>query len=114
MIDDQSRVEMQMCRIEVETWQRKQFPNATLEGAGAHLLQEIEEACEELADCFFMAVQCENLGGAPMGLPLAIWEMMEGLGCIPERIIMAKLAKNKSRKWPETPNDQGVYNHEEG
>jgi hypothetical protein len=39
--------------------------------------------------------------------------MMEALGCIPERVIMAKLAKNKARKWPETPNDQGVYNHED-
>lgn len=113
MIDEQSKVEMQMCRIQIEEWQRKQFPGATLQGAGAHLLQEVEEACEELADCFFMAVQCENLGGAPMGLPLAIWEMMEALGAIPERVILAKLARNKERKWPEFPGADGVYNHEE-
>lgn len=113
MIDPQSKVEMQLCRIEIETWQRKQFPGATLEGAGAHLLQEIEEACVELADCFFMAIQCENLGGAPMGLPETIWEMMEGLGCIPEKVIMAKLEHNKQRKWPTMPDDDGVFHHEE-
>lgn len=112
-MENDSKIEMTVCRIAIDEWQRQQFPDANLAGAGMHLVQEINEACEELADCFFMAVQCERLGGAKMGLPETVWEMMEGLGALPERVIMAKLEKNKQRKWPTTPDADGVYHHED-
>lgn len=114
MTDFEDKMEMQDARIQIESWQRRQFPDATLDGAGRHLLKELAEACEELADVFFLAVQCENLGGVPIGLPEMCWRTISEFGLVPEEVILAKLAKNKQRDWPKKPADDGCYHHIEG
>ena len=93
----------------IREWRRAQFPDATLEGASRHLAREIDEACEELADVFFLASQCEELGGVPVGLPERAWDMIQRLGRCPPDVIFAKLAKNKLRRWPATPDKDGIY-----
>lgn len=96
----------------IREWQQVRFPQSTLDGASRHLEEELDEACEEIADVFFLATQCEDLGGVPVGLPERAWEMMWRLGRDPMRVILAKLAKNKDRKWPEKPAGDGCYHHE--
>ena len=93
----------------IAMWQEAQFPDATLRGARVHLNREIDEACEELADVFFLASQCERLGGMPVLLPEIAWQAIVSLGRGPQQVILAKLAKNLARKWPEKPDAQGVY-----
>ena len=99
-------------QIEINEWQRRQFPDATLEGAGNHLIKECAEAAEELADVFFLATQCEALGGMPVGLPERCWQAIKDLGLLPEKVIHAKLEKNRKRKWPRKPAEDGCYHHE--
>lgn len=94
---------------QIAEWQEAQFPNATLSGAGNHLSREMQEAAEELADCFFLSSQCQRLGGIPMGIPEFCWLAIRGLGYSPVSVILGKLAKNKRRKWPENPDTDGVY-----
>jgi hypothetical protein len=60
---------MRAVQKQIDEWQKMQFPNATLSGAGNHLHREMAEAAEELADCFFLSSQCQRLGGIPMGVP---------------------------------------------
>ena len=98
-------------QIEITEWQRKQFPDAELKGAGMHLLKECAEAAEELADVFFLASQCERLGGVPIGLPEMCWQAIKDLGLMPEQIIYKKLEKNRLRKWPSKPAADGCYHH---
>jgi len=99
-------------QIEINEWQRRQFPDATLDGAGNHLIKECAEAAEELADVFFLASQCEALGGMPVGLPERCWQGIKELGLLPEKVIYAKLEKNRLRKWPSKPAEDGCYHHE--
>lgn len=100
---------MRKVQDQIDKWQMEQFPNATLKGAAEHLDRERAEATEELADCFFLATQCERLGGMPVCLPEVCWAAIQALGHSPEQVILDKLAKNKSRSWPEKPDVQGVY-----
>lgn len=93
----------------IAMWQAAQFPDATLQGARVHLDREVDEACEELADVFFLASQCERLGGMPVLLPEIAWQAIVSLGRGPQQVILAKLAKNLARKWPEKPDASGVY-----
>jgi len=100
---------IQITQSAIREWRRAQFPDATLEGAAAHLSRELDEAAEELADVFFLASQCEDLGGVPMGLPERAWDMIQRLGRCPPDVIFAKLAKNMGRKWPARPDKDGIY-----
>lgn len=100
---------IQITQSAIREWRRAQFPDATLEGAARHLAKELDEACEELADVFFLASQCEELGGVPVGLPERAWDMIQRLGRCPPDVIFAKLAKNKRRKWPAKPDKDGIY-----
>ena len=108
-MSDEEIKNLRDCQERINEWQKTQFPNTTLHGAGTHLMREIEEACEELADCFFLSSQCERLGGIPMGLPEYCWHVIKRLGHSPASVILAKLEKNKARKWPEKPDASGVY-----
>lgn len=107
--DDFKYLGMHEVKARVEEWQQAQFPNATLDGASEHLAREMAEAAEELADCFFMSLQCERLGGMPVALPETCWAAIQSLGHSPASVILAKLAKNKERKWPANPDADGVY-----
>ena len=89
----------------VATWQRDTFPTASLAGASAHLVQEANEVRlavseqetnigEELADVFFLAVQCATLTGIDLA-----------------ECVRLKLTKNKARTWPTKPDEDGVFNH---
>lgn len=106
---DEEIAALKACQERIAEWQKIQFPNATLDGAGNHLMREIAEAAEELADCFFLASQCERLGGMPMNVPEFCWLAIKGLGYSPASVILAKLAKNQRRNWPKTPDANGVY-----
>ena len=101
--------QMRAVQKQIDAWQKAQFPNAKLSGAGNHLHREMAEAAEELADCFFLSSQCQRLGGMPMGVPEFCWMAIRGLGYSPASVILGKLAKNKRRNWPENPDAQGVY-----
>lgn len=107
--DDLKYLGMHKIKAMIAEWQEAQFPNATLQGAAEHLARETVEAAEELADCFFMAAQCERLGGMPVTLPEHCWDAIVALGHSPASVILAKLEKNKARKWPEKPDASGVY-----
>ena len=111
--ENEEMAALKAMQIEIGEWQRKQFPDATLEGAGAHFIKEASEAAEELADCFFMATQCENLGGIPFGIPQLCWAMIDRMGFCAEAVIRAKLEKNKRREWPAKPAADGCYHHTE-
>lgn len=102
-------VGMRDVQARIAEWQGEQFPHATLEGAAAHLSRELDEAAEELADCFFLSSQCERLGGMPVALPEACWSAIASIGLSPASVILAKLAKNRTRQWPTTPDGEGVY-----
>jgi hypothetical protein len=84
---------------DIDEWQNKQFPTATVESKFEHLLEEIEEVREnpydpmELADCFLLIVG-----------------MMRKAGFDVSTIVAEKLAINKSRKWGE-PNELGFSKH---
>lgn len=88
--------------LEIAEWQAATFEGATREGAAAHLEQEAAEiriaapddVGEEIADAFFMIVQCASLAGVDL---------------ISE--VRAKLEKNRARKWPKAPDARGVFNH---
>ena len=105
--------EIEQLQAEIREWRLAQFPNATLAGAGNHLVAEIFEAAEELADCFFLSSQCQDLGGVPVGMPEFCYQAIRGFGLDPAVVIRAKLAKNKRRKWPTTPGDGGIYEAED-
>jgi hypothetical protein len=107
--DDLKYLGMHKLKAMIADWQEAQFPNATLQGAAEHLARETAEAAEELADCFFMSAQCERLGGMPVALPEHCWDAIVALGHSPYHVIVAKLAKNKARKWPAKPDADGVY-----
>lgn len=100
---------MHQVKARIAEWQAEQFPHATLAGAAEHLARELAEAAEELADCFFMASQCERLGGMPVVLPEQCWDAIMRLEHSPASVILAKLNKNKRRKWPASPDASGVY-----
>jgi hypothetical protein len=108
MTDDELST-MRDIQRRIAMWQAAQFPDATLRGATVHLHREIEEACEELADVFFLASQCERLMGMPVCMPEIAWQAIASLGRNPSSVILAKLAKNLARKWPEKPDASGVY-----
>ena len=101
--------EIEQLQAEIREWRLVQFPNATLSGAGNHLVAEIFEAAEELADWFFLSSQCQDLGGVPVGMPEFCYQAIRGFGLDPAVVIRAKLAKNKRRKWPTTPGEGGIY-----
>lgn len=105
--------EIEELQAEIREWRLVQFPNATLSGAGNHLVAEIFEAAEELADCFFLSSQCQDLGGVPVGMPEFCFQAIRGLGLNPAMVIRAKLAKNKRRKWPSEPDEGGIYEAED-
>ncbi len=105
--------EIEQLQAEIREWRLAQFPNATLAGAGNHLVAEIFEAAEELADCFFLSSQCQDLGGVPVGMPEFCFQAIRGLGLNPAMVIRAKLAKNKRRKWPSEPDEGGIYEAED-
>lgn len=108
-INEEQMIALREVQTEINDWQLQQFPKATLSGVSIHLMKERAEAAEELADCFFLSSQCERLGGVPMGIPEFCWQAIHGLGYVPQDIIRGKLAKNKNRNWPETPDAHGVY-----
>ena len=105
--------EIEQLQAEIREWRLAQFPNATLPGAGNHLVKEIFEAAEELADCFFLSSQCQDLGGVPVGMPEFCYQAIRGFGLDPAKVIRAKLAKNKRRKWPSSPGEGGIYEAED-
>ncbi len=102
---------------EIGEWQAKQFPNATYEGAEAHWKKELAEAAEELADVVFLYLQMMRLKGVGLesrSLRVNDWGNHAAMfGINLERALLEKLAKNKARKWPQTPNAEGFYQHEE-
>ena len=96
----------------VAHWQGETFPDATLDGAVAHLKKEALEVVnahalrhhcpeqdfsEEVADVFFMLVQICELRGTNLADE-----------------VMRKLAINKARHWPSKPDPDGCYHHEKG
>jgi len=112
-LDERDDDEIEELQAEIREWRLAQFPNATLDGAANHLVKEIFEAAEELADCFFLSSQCQDLGGVPVGMPEFCYQAIRGFGLNPAAIIRAKLAKNKRRKWPDKPGEGGIYEAED-
>lgn len=109
VLEKKDIADIQSLQRRVDEWQRMQFPNADLDGAARHLLRELDEAMEELADVFFLASQCERLGGIKMGIPETAFHSIRMLGGSPVAVILAKLEKNKRRRWPTTPDEEGCY-----
>jgi len=109
MLTKHELAEIHNLQSRIAEWQTMQFPDATLDGAARHLMRELDESCEELADVFFLSSQCERLGGMKMGIPEIAYRSIQMLGGSPVAVILAKLDKNKRRNWPSTPDSEGVY-----
>lgn len=104
---------------DVIEWQDERFKDATADGAEAHLAREQVElahaAAEEMADVAFIEIQLLRKRGAKFSETLAkanyLARAAAAFGVDLEAAIIAKLAKNKARAWPDKPDQHGVYSH---
>lgn len=100
---------------EIQAWQKEQFPLATAESTSEHALLELVEAIEELTDLAFLQIQghtLANTGPLCMGAAIgALYVMVDNLGGDLEVALRAKLAKNKARTWPSSPDESGCFQH---
>jgi hypothetical protein len=103
------RVFIRELKDEVLAWQAEQFPNSTPTGTRVHLEREIAEAIEELVDVFFLSTQLEHMSGEPLELTDKAYYAIKSIGGHADNAIRAKLAKNKTRRWPTMPDGEGVY-----
>jgi hypothetical protein len=103
------RVFIRELKDEILAWQAEQFPNAHVTGTRVHLEREIAEAIEELVDVFFLATQLEHMSGAPLDLTEKAYYAIKSIGGHADNAILAKLAKNKARRWPTMPDAEGCY-----
>lgn len=103
--------EMIDAQDKIREWQQKQFPDCTLYGAMAHLERERKEAAEELADVFHLATHAQTLGADTGALAILAWIAISNIGVDPASAVLGKLAKNKARQWPDTPDNDGVFSH---
>lgn len=84
---------------DIVQWQRRTFPQGTVESVVSHLAEEVQElvaeprSAEELADCLILIVGAADRAG------IDLWQAVRD-----------KHARNQRRKWG-TADEKGVVHH---